>query len=206
MARNIKHVGQLTNTGRRCVVVFREIPNEPDNCLIVDTDALQDWMHDDVINSVESQGAQQSANFYEYAQRAVFTDGSNMLQAMHARKLLVKVPTSLVKMTPNNTDSIMLDELNRLVREQNGDKPAIQPVKDPNLLNVAGKDVTEAVSDYVDPKSTTADATPTDADLAKSFLSQAETFEAEAQNLREQAYEMDPSLKPRRGRPAKQTA
>jgi len=206
MARNIKHVGQLTNTGRRCVVVFREIPNEPDNCLIVDTDALQDWMHDDVINSVESQGAQQSANFYEYAQRAVFTDGSNMLQAMHARKLLVKVPTSLVKMTPNNTDSIMLDELNRLVREQNGDKPAIQPVKDPNLLNVAGKDVTEAVSEYVEPKATTADATPTDADLAKSFLSQAETFEAEAQNLREQAYEMDPSLKPRRGRPAKQTA
>jgi hypothetical protein len=206
MARNIKHVGQLTNTGRRCVVVFREIPNEPENCLIVDTDALQDWMHDDVINAVESQGSQAAANFYEYAQRAVFTDGSNMLQAMHARKLLIKVPTTLVKMTPNNTDSIMLDELNRLVREQNGDKPAVTPQKDPNLLNVAGKDVTEAVSNYVEPQATTTDAAPSDADLAKNLLNQAQTFETEAQNLREQAYEMDPSLKPRRGRPAKQTA
>jgi hypothetical protein len=206
MARNIKHVGQLTNTGRRCVVVFREIPNEPENCLIVDTDALQDWMHDDVINAVESQGSQSAANFYEYAQRAVFTDGSNMLQAMHARKLLIKVPTTLVKMTPNNTDSIMLDELNRLVREQNGDKPAVTPQKDPDLLSVAGKDVSEAVSNYVEPQATTADAAPSDADLAKNLLNQAQTFETEAQNLREQAYEMDPSLKPRRGRPAKQTA
>ena len=50
MAKNIKHVGQIINTGRRCVVVFREIPDEPNSCLIVDTEALVDWMHDDVIS------------------------------------------------------------------------------------------------------------------------------------------------------------
>ena len=42
MAKNIKHVGQIINTGRRCVVVFREIPDEPNSCLIVDTEALVD--------------------------------------------------------------------------------------------------------------------------------------------------------------------
>ena len=31
---NIKHVGQIINTQRRCVVVFREVPDEPENCLI----------------------------------------------------------------------------------------------------------------------------------------------------------------------------
>ena len=31
MARNIKHVGQLINTQRRVVVVFREVPDEPQN-------------------------------------------------------------------------------------------------------------------------------------------------------------------------------
>ena len=48
MSRNIKHVGQILNTQKRCVVVFRELPDDPTNCLVVDTDALPDWMHDDV--------------------------------------------------------------------------------------------------------------------------------------------------------------
>ena len=204
MARNIKHVGHLTNTGKRCVVVFREIPDEPDHCLIVDTDALQDWMHDDVINAVESQGSQAAANFYEYAQRAVFTDGSNMLQAMHIRKLLQKVPTNIVKMTPNNTQSIMLDELNKLIREQNGDKPAIMPQKDPNALDMAHKQ-TEAVQPAPQP-APAQDSVVDNVELAKSMLSQASMFENEAKSLREQAYEMDPTLKPKRGRPAKATA
>lgn len=204
MARNIKHVGHLTNTGKRCVVVFREIPDQPDHCLIVDTDALRDWMHDDVINAVESQGAQTASNFYEYAQRSVLTDGSNMLQAMHIRKLLQKVPTNIVKMTPNNTQSIMLDELNKLIREQNGDKPAIMPQKDPNALDMAHKQ-TEAVQPAPQP-APAQDSVVDNVELAKSMLSQASLFENEAKSLREQAYEMDPTLKPKRGRPAKATA
>ena len=44
-----------------------------------------------------------------------------------------------------------------------------------------------------------------DSALAKSMLSQAEQFVAEAARLQEQAYEMDPSLKPKRGR-KKETA
>jgi hypothetical protein len=43
-----------------------------------------------------------------------------------------------------------------------------------------------------------------DGDLAKSMIAQAESFLAEAESLKAQAYELDPSLKPRRGRPAKQ--
>ena len=65
---NIKHVGQVINTQKRVIVVFREIPDEPESCLVVDTDAAPDWMHDDLITAVESNGAQASANFYEYAQ------------------------------------------------------------------------------------------------------------------------------------------
>jgi hypothetical protein len=161
-------------------------------------------MHDDVINAVESQGSQAAANFYEYAQRAVFTDGSNMLQAMHIRKLLQKVPTNIVKMTPNNTQSIMLDELNKLIREQNGDKPAIMPQKDPNALDMAHKQ-TEAVQPAPQP-APAQDSVVDNVELAKSMLSQASMFENEAKSLREQAYEMDPTLKPKRGRPAKATA
>ena len=76
---NIKHVAK-THTGKKCVVVFRELPDEPENCLIVDTEALPDWMHDNIMQAVESPGAQQSTDFYAYAERTVLTDGTNMLQ------------------------------------------------------------------------------------------------------------------------------
>lgn len=195
MAKNLKHVGQIINTQRRVVVVFREVPDEPDKCLVVDTDALVDWMHDDVINAVESAGAQASANFYEYANRAVFTDGSNMLSSLHQRRLLQKQPTSNIMMVPNSNAKIRLDELNTLIAEQTGGAPVVKPEDD--QLGMASKDVTEASA-----TAATKDVIG-DADLAKNMLAQAEQFEAEAKALREQAFEMAPDLKPKRGRKAK---
>ena len=197
---NLKHIGQLVNTQKRCVVVFREIPDEPHNCLVVDTDALPDWIHDDVINAVESPGAQAEANFYEYCQRTLLSDGSNMLTSLHISGRLMKTPTDNVMMVPNRSTSIPLSELNELIRQNNGDAPAVK--KPDDELEMAKKDVSETPS-----------ATPTAAPvqeetldgeaLAKNLLAQAESFEAEAKALREQAYEMEPSLKPRRGRPSK---
>jgi len=204
MAKNLKHVGQLVNTQRRVVVVFREVPNEPENCLVVDTDALPDWMHDDVINAVESPGAQQSANFYEYAQRQMFTDGSNMLQALHRKGMLQKVATDNVALTPNASQKVLLSEINNILRDEGS--IAVAPAKDPNQMDIAGKPV-DAVNEIAPVPQTTENPGVIDnTDLAKNMIAQAEQFESEAKNLKEQAYEMDPSLKPRRGRPAKATA
>ena len=186
MARNIKHVGQLINSQRRVIVVFREIPDEPTHCLVVDTDALPDWMHNDIINAVESPGAQSSANFYEYAQRTVFTDGSNMLQTLHAAKRLSKQPTSNVMMTPNTSAKIRLDELNNLIREQNGDQPAVTDVPPENELGMATKKT---------PSKSEAPAVISEEDIAKNMLAQAEQFSAEAERLREEAYALSPGLK-----------
>ena len=198
---NLKHVGQMINTQKRCIVVFREIPDEPESCLIVDTDAAPDWMHDDLITAVESNGAQASANFYEYAQRSVFTNGENMLTTLHDQGRLNKQPTSNIAMTPNNTVSINLKELNDLIREESGGSPVVTP-DDTQLAN-ASKDVdinTIAANTPAD------DPVIDDGDLAKNMIAQAESFLAEAESLKAQAYELDPSLKPRRGRPSKPTA
>jgi hypothetical protein len=40
--------------------------------------------------------------------------------------------------------------------------------------------------------------------IAKSLLEQAKTFQAEADRLTGEAYDMDPGLKPKRGRPKKE--
>ena len=125
MSTNIKHVGVLSNTGKKVVVVFRELPDDPSNCLVVDVDALPDWMHDDIINAVEEPGAQNTANFYEYAERKYMADGTNMLQTLHTSGRLNKQPTSNVRMTPNNSDSVGLTELNNLVRENNANAPVV---------------------------------------------------------------------------------
>lgn len=187
--------------------MFREVPDEPTSCLVVDTDALVDWMHDDVINSVESPGAQASPNFYEYAQRAMFTDGSNMLQTLHARRLLQKISTDNVMMTPNQTSKVKLSELNAIIREQNGDKPVVAPTEDPNALPMAGKDVSESVAeDYAPQTQAPADGVLQTDDVAKGMISQAEYFENEAKRLREEAYALDETLRPKRGRPKKETA
>ena len=53
MATNIKHTGMLLNTGKRVVVVFRELPDDPTHCLVVDTEAVPDWMQDDIHTAVE---------------------------------------------------------------------------------------------------------------------------------------------------------
>lgn len=183
---NLKHVGQLINTQRRCVVVFREVPGEPQNCLVVDTDALPDWIHDDVMNAVESTAGQEAANFYDYAARAVLTDGSSMLTALHSKGLLSKVSTDNVMMTPNRETTIRLDELNTIINQQLGENA----FGEDTTANTAN---TTSETDVID-----------DADIAKNMLAQAEQFEAEAARLREEAYDMAPDLKPKkRGRKAK---
>jgi hypothetical protein len=181
---NLKHVGQLINTQKRCVVMFREIPDDETYCLIVDTDSLVDWMHDDVINAVESPGAQASVDFSEFAQRRTMTDGTNMLRQLHALGLLQKQKTSNVMMTPNRETQIRLDELNQLIRGQTG-----ADVVPPAVSDVP--DVTAPVEGVID-----------DLSIATNMIAQAKQFEDEAATLRENAYALSPELKPKRGRPA----
>ena len=196
---NTKHVGVLSNTGKKVVVVFRELPDDPANCLVVDVDACPDWLHDDIINAVEEPGSQNTANFYEYAERKYLADGTNMLQTLHSSGRLMKQPTDNVKMTPNNSDSVGLTELNTLVRENNsapvvsepaGDSPAR---KDTSIRNVV-EDIAQGPTGTNEGLDDTA--------IAKSLLAQAKGFEVEAKILKAQAYELVPGLKPGPKKPA----
>ena len=167
--------------------MFREIPDDESNCLIVDTDSLVDWMHDDVINAVESPGAQSSIDFSEFAQRRTMTDGTNMLQALHAKGLLQKQRSANVMMTPNRETQIRLDELNNLIRSQQGAEALPTDTKSPAVVTDAPAPVDGALDDI---------------SIATNMIVQAKQFEDEAATLRESAYALSPELKPKRGRPA----
>ena len=200
MSMNTKHVGVLSNTGKKEVEDYREQPDDPANCLVVDVDACPDWLHDDIINAVEEPGSQNTANFYEYAERKYLADGTNMLQTLHTTGRLMKQPTDNVKMTPNNSDSVGLTELNNLVRENNANTPVVaEPLGDsPVRKDTSIRNVVEDIAQGP----TGTDEGLDDTAIAKSLLAQAKGFEVEAKNLKAQAYEMVPGLKPGPKKPA----
>tara|TARA_B100001248_G_scaffold262535_1_gene259225 strand:+ start:8149 stop:8730 length:582 start_codon:yes stop_codon:yes gene_type:complete len=189
----IKHVGRLINTDKRIVVVFRNVPGEPQNCLVTDTEALPDWIHDGLINAVESIEAQSTGELYDYLSRSMFSDGSIMLDSLHTRGLLQKQKTENVMMTPNANTTIRLDQLNEMIESAKSENKVAQSVLKEPVTGETG----EA------PASAQADGVLDDKALADQKLAQAKGFETEAARLREEAYELAPDLKPRRGRPAK---
>ena len=115
MADVMKHVGKIGE--KPVVVVFREVPNEPDNALVVETGALEPDQHDALMNVVQSPEAQESNNISEVLHRRTFPDGSNMLTALHYAKKINKVPVNLVSLTPTPSQSVSLEEVNAEIRK-----------------------------------------------------------------------------------------
>ncbi len=202
---NVKHVGQVANTGLKCVVVFREIYDEngnvtdPNHCLIVETERLPDMEHDDIVRVVESDSAQTANQFYEIAHRSMFSDGINMLTKLHNRGYLKKYPTSQILMTPNSSTSVALSEVNEIIRKQS------TGMSESDIRNSMVDDTDKPPRNHTTSQQTApapkAEAgVLDDSDIAKNMLSQADTYEAEVKRLREEAYNMAPELKPKRGR------
>jgi hypothetical protein len=115
---NIKHVGRLIATNRKCLVAYRTLPGDAYNCLIVPTENLADDYHDALINLVESPAGQSAVEFAEAMARTQFPDGSTMLPALHVAGKLIKVPTDAVEMIPNSNVKILLSELNQMIADQ----------------------------------------------------------------------------------------
>ena len=204
---DLKHVGRIISTGRKCLVAYRTLPGESDHCLVVQTENLPDEQHNALINLVESGSGQESGEFAEVLARANFPDGSIMLAALHTQGKLTKVPTSQVEMLPNFNVKINLAELNVLIAQQNNvavDDLAIKSssakveVKEvgsvnnmPAETNDLGKTTSASVNEtYVEPtKFDSAEAE------AKHYRSQADKLAKQAAEMRRKAEELVPTKK-----------
>ncbi len=175
MPQFLKHVGQIDTTGKKCVVVFREIPGETDSCLVVETESLPQLYHDDVINAIESDSAQEDMDFYKYASRSVLHDGRNMLEAFHVSGWLKKMPTTQITMLPTREIKIRLDDLNVQL----------------NQLNNTGKTTSGDVNNPPAEESKTPGVL-SDSQIANQMRSQAAFFKKEAERLFAEAEELDP--------------
>jgi hypothetical protein len=204
MAQIMKHVGAFGN--RPCLVLFREVPNEPENCLIVETSTLNPQMHDDLMMHVQSAEAQESHEVSEVLARKTLTDGTNALNTLHYNKLIKKVPVNQVNLTPIPGQSIPLSEVNAEIRkiasgaENTNTAPERQAATEQARVTTSEVEGTPA-----NEASQTAEEA-SEPSVAQGLLVQgqlmledAKAMMADAESKMQQAYAMDPSLAPKRG-------
>jgi hypothetical protein len=116
----MKHIAKMKNNSARVVVAYRTIPGDGSNALVVGTQGLPDAYHDSLMQLVQEDSGQQANELADVLAVRKFPDGSNMLEFLHTRGHLKKVPTNLVLMTPNTQTMLPLDELNKMIAEQKG--------------------------------------------------------------------------------------
>lgn len=188
MIENLKkHMGQLANTGVRVAVVFRKIPNDENNCLIVETERLPDSYHDYVIQCLNSREAAETNDFFEVLNRRTFPDGTNCLTSLHQRAFLRKEPVSNVTMLPLPGHAVPLALINATIDKKVDEYKA-------NTAKAAQADIADVVKSVMPKGDPVA--------LAKGLILQAELLEADANAKREEAYALDPESRPGRGRPS----
>ena len=198
MSTIMKHVGAFGN--RPCVVIFREVPNEPENCLIVETGSLDTQIHDDLMMHIQSAEAQESNDISQVLARKQFSDGTNALNGLHFQKLIKKVPVSQVALIPIPGQSIQLADVNAEIRkiESRSDNTNTDPERLATAETATNVPVPEPV-----------ELLPADADIpsvAQGLLTQgqlmmddAKALMADAEAKLNEAYALDPSLAPKKG-------
>lgn len=184
MSTFTKHVGK-TPENAKVIVVFRQLPDEPDQALVVYTQKLDANMHDQFMPIVENQG-QTDMDFFKVASRHPFFDGRNLLESLHTRGLLTKVPASSITMTPTVGHEINLAELNSQLNK-------MAPLKTTSG-DISGE------GNVTPPAVNNSPGTLDDKTIADGMRRQALQFEAEAKRLRDEADGLDPN---RQGRPRK---
>ena len=110
----------MKNNSARVVIVYRTLPGDPNNALVVGTQGLVDFLHDSLISVLESDSGQQANELADIIAVRKFPDGNNMLEYLHNHGHLKKVATNMVIVMPNTTTQIPLDELNKLIAQQKG--------------------------------------------------------------------------------------
>ena len=154
--RHFKHIGELVDGGAKVVIVYRTVPGEPDNCLVVGTKFLPDMYHNSLMKAVEGDAGQDADELADYLGRQTFPDGTNMLAMMHNDNYIKKFKTKDIMVTFGNTADgrILLNKLNEMIAKEKGVKVS-ELQTDPDAKAEAPKAVKKATTKKADAKTTT---------------------------------------------------
>ena len=208
----LKHVGK--HNDKRCVIVFRKIPELEHMALVVYSDLLPRMVHDEVMRAVESPQGQEAKEISDVLFRTIMADGHNCLESLHRNGLMKKVPTNQVLVTPTTTSSVRLDELNDILDEMQKGEEALKRLQDiDSSRGFTGKksprkaeiqEIGERRTREAQGNTSAAEMLSgllSDSDLATQRLEQAQKMEAsakqllaEAERLKEEAQSLSPKV------------
>lgn len=177
----LKHIG--THNDKKIVLLYREVPGEDHMCLVAYSDLLPRLVHDEVMKILESPSGQQSLNLSDALFTHIMPDGKNCLESLHRNGLIKKVPTNLVKITPNKNSSVMLNELNVILNEMSKGEDAVKRLKDLERSTKSTKTNKQASTITESEVIGTNETVLTDEDLAAQRLDQAKRMRADAARL-----------------------
>lgn len=189
----MKHVGTLN--GQPVAVLFRTVPGEPTNALIVKHEELPEPIKNDFKVCLESSAGQAALSLSDAAHKFSVANGTQLLNALHIGNYIEKVETKDVILTPNAASSLPLDQLNNILDGAGGSK-----VEQPE--QVATIDLNPGAP-AVTPLNESTNSALSDEQLATDLRNQAAGLEAEAKRLYAEAETLFPAPPKKRGRPAK---
>lgn len=181
-----RHIGKVTNTDQRCVVVWMQIPNRESHALVCSIDNLPPRIESALMTIVESQEGQGDPTLANVLNRRLMPDMGNktVLTCLHEMGLLSAVPVDNITMMPVPN---MPFPLRRILQDMGQIVPDAAPAPAANPAEVKFNAYGDAVQ---------RDATDLEKGKAKLKILEAELLEGEAQKKREEAYAYDPSLRP----------
>jgi hypothetical protein len=216
----LKHIGR--HGDRKVAVVFKQIPDDGHMCLVIYPDLLPMHIHDPIMKVLESPVGQAAEDLADVLHRNLLPDGRNMLETLHAERVMKRVQTEQVILTPNASSNVKLSELNDILNQMKQGADAVKKMAeldknsglvDPSVKRGAERQFKEEQMRRNQPANYAApvDGVLDDRTLAANMLSQAERMEIEAQSLikeaarmKKEAAQLNPSVKPAKA--AKETA
>lgn len=200
----LKHIGR--HGDRKVAVLFREVPNEPHMCLVIYPDTIPAPWESAVMKVLESDVGQQAEQFADALHRSFLPDGRVILETLHREKMIKKIRTSDVLITPRPDSSVRLDELNNMLNEMKTGEAAIKRMAESDaargLVDPSVKRAAEAAfKNSQQPQAQPSSDALSDRAIAANMLAQAQRMEAEGKGLlaesarmRKDAERMDPSV------------
>lgn len=181
--------------------------------LIVYPETLQAHWQQAIQAVVESDIAQQAEELADALHRNFLPDGRPILETLHQERMIKKVRTSDIIVTPTAQSKIRLDELNKMLNEMKLGEAAIKKMADNDASRgmVAPEVKRKAEAEYKASQAQPTQAVPkfqasqdgalSDRDIAANMVFQAKKMEteakamiAEAARMKKDAQRMDPAV------------
>lgn len=175
----VRHCGVVRSTGSRVFVVWRQLENDPNHCLVVYRDSLPEVYSNRVAELVLGRG-QSSIELWDVMDKIGTLEGGNMLSVLHRMGYIRKQNTLDIDMHVGGTNKIPLNVLNVEINEsavvRDGTVKEFNPYEQAQTQQVQYPEQTSIVT---------------------RLLEQADQYEQLARENRDRAYSLDPSLRPK---------